>query len=400
MRRFDRTWPVLKIALGRRLCVVRFFVWVVAPLIAAGAVNETRAQETKTLALIPFENVSGSVESTRMVMPLIEQGLRRKGYEIVGLEKIEDFLLRNRVRNSGMMSRGQLDALRKEFGVELVLLGSVDLFSESGAASQWCLSARVVSTADGKILWAESTGRTGDDFTGILALGTVTSGTVLAEKVVRILMESLPRQGGAFNMPQDRPGRRFDWVRASNCIASLILCATGSNFHWFLPKANYRSARLDDASRWRVAVAIFENASERRGAGRIMTDVVTTALFDRGRFEVIDPGELNEKLILLGRTPYGGLDHETLRDLKQRTGLQGVFIGTVYRYNEGLKQEAFTSPEIALDMTMLDAETGNILWFAAADRTGDDTRIALEFGTIRSIVPLIRKTVGEIFESL
>ena len=262
---------------------------------------------------------------------------------------------------------------------QFALLGSVDLFYESAQNPQWGLSSRIVSTGEGNILWAESTGRTGGDFTKMLGLGTITSGTALAEEVVKIMFETLPPAGSPF--PASQASR--SWT-----------------LPWFGPKAGYRSPLLDSAPRWRVAVATFENASERRGAGRILADVFTTALFHHGRFQVVDPGEVNETLIALGRTPYGGLDAATLKEFKRLTGIDALFLGAVYRYNEGLKREAFSSPDIALDITMLDAETGKILWFAVAERSGDDSHIALDFGIIRSMVRLIRRAVGEILETL
>lgn len=341
--------------------------------------SESRGQDSRVLALLPFENVSGSVDSVRLVMPLIERRLREKGYQIAAPEKIELFLSRNRIRNSGMMSRGQLSDLRREFGVDLALLGSVDLYYESAQNPQWGVSSRVVSTREGNILWAESTGRTGGDFTTMLGLGTITSGSELAEKVVEIMFETLPPAGTPFPAPQGSKSWTLPWLGA---------------------KAGYRSPSLDSAPRWRAAVATFENFSERRGAGRILADVFTTALFQHGRFQVIDPGEVNEALIALGRTPYGGLDAAALKEFKSRTGIDALFLGTVYRYNEGLKREASSSPDVALDITMLDVENGKILWFAVAERGGDDSQIALDFGVIRSMLRLIRRAVGEILETL
>ena len=370
-------------AMGHKLSPVPratcLFACLLAALLVTCAPHQARGQEPKTLALLPFENVSGSIESVRIIMPLVEQSLRMKGYQIVGPEKLEPFLSRNRIRNTGMMSRAHLSNLRREFGADFALLGSVDLYYESTENPQWGVSSRIVSTSEGNILWAECTGRTGGDFTKMLGLGTITSGKALAEEVIKIMFETFPAQGTPFP--------------ASPGVGTSILRVAP-------PKGGYRSDSLDAASRWRVAVAIFENISERKGAGRILTDVFTTALLNRGRFEVIDPGEVNDALIALGRTPYGGLDFSTLREFKKRTAIDAIFIGTVYRYNEGLKREASTSPEIALDVTLLDTDSGKILWFAVGERSGDDSQLVLDFGVIRSMVPLIRRAISEMLDTL
>ena len=348
-------------------------------LLVISAPHKVCGQVPKAIALLPFENVSGSVDSVHIIMPLIAQSLYDRGYQLIPLQKVESFLERNRIRNTGMLSRAQLNNLKREFGVDLALVGSVDLFYESADNPQWGLSSRIVSTDEANVLWAESTGRTGGDYTGMLGLGTITSGTDLAREVVKILFQTLPPSGSSFVTPKDEKSTAF---------------------HFFVPGGGYRSPALDNSHGWRVAVTIFDNASERKGAGRILTDVFTTALARQSRFQIIDPGEVNETLIELGRTPYSGMDMATLRDFKKRTGLDAIFHGTVYHYNEGLKREATTSPEIDMDITMLDLESGKILWFARGERSGDDSQIVLDFGIIRSMVPLIRKVVADMLNTL
>jgi TolB-like protein len=361
------------------LRVGQIFAWFIPLLLAAITLREAHGQNANTLALLPFENVSGNINGVRLIMPLIERMVREKGYQLVTPEKIEPFLARNRIRNTGMLGLSHLKALRQEFGVDLVMLGSVDLFYDSQENPQWGLSSRIVSAKEGAILWAESSGRTGGDYTKLLGLGTITSAAKLAQEVVRILFENLPPAGTSFPSPpgQGRPAFRF-----------------------FGRKTGYRSQMLDSPSRWRVAVLPFENASERGGAGRILTDILTTALFRHGRFEVADPGEVNDALLKLGIVAYGGIDYQGLSELRKQTGVDAVFLGTLYGYNEGLKREAFTSPEVSLDLRMIHVETGKTLWFADGSRSGDDYRIALDFGVIRPMITLVMKVLGEMLETL
>lgn len=345
---------------------------VVALFIVDGA-SVVRAQERVTLALLPFDNVSGSVKSLSIMMPLIEQALREKGYWMVSRERLEAFLFRNRIRNTGMLSRKHVNSLRKEFGVELAMVGSVDLFHESEENPQWGLSSRILSTKDGRIRWAHSAGLTGDDFTGIFGLGTIRSSDRLAEEVVNVLLRDLPPAGDPFPIPER--------ARSSGT-------------------AVYRSPVLDSTPPRRVAVLPFENGSDRRGAGRILTDVFTTALFQHGSFEVMDPGEVSEALTALKATPYGLIDFATLAGLRTRIGVDAVILGTVYTYNEGLKRGATTAPDVSLDARMLDAESGRILWYVTRGKSGDDYQVVLRFGVIRSMVPLAFRVVTEMLESL
>ncbi|MBI4522593.1 MAG: hypothetical protein HY695_02140 [Deltaproteobacteria bacterium] len=347
-------------------------------LLAPCSMLQAYAQDRKLLALLPFENVSGSVSSLPIIMPLVQQTLRSKGYEIVAPEKLEPFLLRHRIRNTGMLSRAQLNNLRQEFGTDVALVGSVDLFHESEQNPQWGLSSRIASTVDGTILWAESAGLTGGDFTRVLGLGTIRSPTRLAEEVVKALFRSLPASG----TPPAQPS------------------PTSPGWRTMRSRYGYRNALLDSAGSWRVAVLLIENASERPGAGRILTDVLTTTLFQRGRFAVVDPGEPNDALAALGVAPHESFDLATLTELKKRAGIDALVLGTVYRYNEGLKREATTSPEVALDIRMIHAESGKIVWVASGEGTGDDYQIVLDFGVVRSMVSLLRRVLQGMLETL
>ncbi len=352
---------------------------VLVAVLCLGACGAASAQELMTVALLPFENVSGRIASVRMIMPLMEQALAERGYRVVGPERLEPLLARNRIRNTGQLSRRHLAALRDEQGAGLALVGSVAIFNDSADNPQWGLSARVLATESGAILWAASAGLTGDDFTIALGLGTITSAQRLAAETVKALLRELPRAGESLAMPS----------------GGLSLLPRLFGF-----KAAYRSPALDSDARRRVAVLPFENASERKGAARIVTDILITSLARRGRFEVMEPGTVSEALVAIGAAPFGVIDFDTLRALRQRLGCDAVILGTVFSYSEGLRKGATTSPEVALDARMLDAETGRILWLAERGRTGEDSQVVMHFGIIRAMVPLVSKVVHEMLRTL
>jgi TolB-like protein len=363
-----------------------------ALLILSGG-TVAQANGAPNLALLPFENVSGSIKGSSIIMPMIDEALKAKGYRMVRREEIESFLLRRRIRNTGMISRRYLDALRQKFAVDLVMVGSVDLYHESEENPQWGISSRVISASKGTVLWAKSAGLTGDDFTTVLGLGTIRSGERLAKEVVTLLLRGFPSSGETFRKPVMAgvpiPSEEDELTEEDELVRRGIR-----------EKGVYRSPLLDSAGSWRVAVLPFENVSERKGAGRILTDIFTTALFRHGRFQVVDPGEAVETLIAVGKLPYGGIDFKTLADLGKRTGIDAFFVGTLYGYNEGLKSRAATEPEVELDARMLHAESGRILWLASHQRGGDEYQIALDFGTIRSMVPLALTVVREMLDTL
>ncbi len=343
------------------------------------ATMDGRAGEAAArVALLPFENVSGHPRSPAIVMPLIGLGLRERGYEVVEPDALEPFLFRHRIRTTAKLTREQLAALGKEFGVLLAMVGSIDLFADTPGNPQWGASSRLLATGSGGILWADAAGFTGDDFTGLLGLGTVTSPDDLAAKTVQELFRNLPPGLGTEETPaRDRASRPRK----------------------VLPGV-FRDPSLDGEPPKRVGVLPFENGTERRGAALIVDDLMVVGLLRSARFEVADPGEVHRTLLALALAPYGGIDLDSLRRIGQAAGVDAIILGRVEEYNEGLRPGASTSPSMALDARMLDAKTGKILWMGFHRARGEDSQIVLEFGKIKSMVPLAMKVIGELVETM
>jgi TolB-like protein len=327
------------------------------------------------VVLLPFENVSGHPRSPAIAMPILELALRERGYEVVEPEALEPFLFRQRIRATGKLSREQLGALGKEFGVSLAMVGSVDLFADTPGNPQWGVSARLLNTETGAILWADAAGFTGDDFTGFLGLGTITSPDDLAAKAVEQLFRALPA-GGTEGTGGTGP-------------------AAGPRPRKVLPGV-FRNPILETEPPKRVAVLPFENGTERRGAALIVDDLMVVALFQARRHEVTDPGEVRRALQTLGLAPYGGIDLDSLGKIGEVLGADAVVLGRVNEYNEGLRPGTSTSPSMALDARMLDVKTGKIIWMGYHAGRGEDSQIVLEFGKLKSMVPLAMKVIAEL----
>ena len=337
------------------------------------------AQEARSLLLLPLENVSGNIESLGLLMPVLERALRDHGYRLAEEEKLEGFLGRNRIRSTGELSRTHLTAARRDLDAAVAMVGSITIFNDLAGYPQWGVSARLLDTGSGAIVWAGSAGFTGDDFTIALGLGTITSPQRLAEETVKELLRDLPAPGEPAVFPP--------WRRS---LLSRMLRI----------RASYRSPTLDTNPPKLVAVLPFENLSERRGAGRIVGDIFTSALVRSRFYEIVEPGTVTEALRAIGVVPYGNIDLETLAALRERLKVDAIILGTVLEYSEGLKRGAVTSPEVVFDARMLDAEDGIIVWFAERVRNGDDTRIAMHFGTIRAMVPLVSSAANELLGTL
>ena len=283
-----------------------YSIWCMASLLLVAAVASA-SEAASRMALLPFQNVSGHIKSPAIIIPLIEPALRGRGYEVIRSDAVEAFLIQHRIRATNKLSKEQLIALGKQFGAEFAMVGSIDLFADTPGNPQWGLSARLLETASGSIVWADAAGFTGDDFTGFLGLGTVTSPEELAVRVVEMLLRSLPSG--------DNPGEEQRLARAAR---------SGK-----LGGRVFRDSRLDTDPPKSVAVLPFENGTDRRGAALIMDDLMLAGLFKASHFEVADAGEVQQVLQTGGLAPYGAIDVESLRQIGNAVRVDAVILGRV-----------------------------------------------------------------------
>ena len=146
----------------------------------------------KSVAILPFENLSGISLASEIMMDNITHELKSKGWLLIAWkDAVEGFLAKRRVRYTGAITRLLVREMGKVLGVDAVMVGSVNYFSRSRGDIVVGLSCRLVSTLNGSIIWADNLTYTGRDFEGILGLGAVKSIDILSAMLVKDLVRSI-----------------------------------------------------------------------------------------------------------------------------------------------------------------------------------------------------------------
>ncbi|VAX31587.1 hypothetical protein MNBD_NITROSPIRAE02-975, partial [hydrothermal vent metagenome] len=272
-----------------------------------------------------------------------------KGFDLVDEDSLNRFLLKERVRATGYISRDMARKLGKELNVTAVFLGSVNLFSRRENPGLG-FSARLVDSSSGLILWADNASATGDDFTSILGLGRI-----------KTMDKLLPR------------------------VADRLLASFTA-----------RPPRKDTENTYRIAVMPFRNNSGVSDAGMIATYMFLVELFKNPVFEPVEYGEVRRAVVDLRVRERGELDYMDMKALSDSLGVDGFLVGTVDLYSDGLN--ASSSPEVSIAARIVDARKNRLLWCDSSQLRGDDNVFILDWGRIRSVDGVASRVVLKLVE--
>ncbi len=146
----------------------------------------------KSVAILPLENLSDNPAADEIIRDYIKRELTGKGWVLIARDAdIESFLAKRRIRYTGAITRLAVREMGKRLGVDAVVVGSILYYTKIRDKIIVGVALRVLSTADGSILWAENITYTGKDFEGLFGLGVVKSLDVLADMVVRDIVGSM-----------------------------------------------------------------------------------------------------------------------------------------------------------------------------------------------------------------
>jgi TolB-like protein len=329
-----------------RLTYVAVFLTLYFLLSAVCPVHAAQKDVKETIALFPFENLSEDKDAVAAVMPAVKLRLEAKGVQVLDGEKLNNFLLEERIRNTGYVSRDVAGRLERELNVKAILVGSINSFF-TGDDPRIGLSARLINSSDGSILWANHSSASGDDFTTVLGLGTVTAMGKLSSTVLDKLFESF---------------RPFP-------------------------------ANKDIESTYRIAVMPFQNSSKVKDAGLIATYLFIAGLFRDRKFIPIEYGEVRRLVVDLRVREKGELDFKRTEKVSESSGADGILVGTVDIYRE---KDGTAPPEAEISARLIDARRDKILWCDTVGSKGDDDIIVFDWGRINTAENVAYKVVSKL----
>lgn len=332
------------------LSIIVLFLFLTAAAALAGQPGQG-GPDDGLIAVFPFESFSEEKGSLAKVIPVLRSRLEKKGYALLDDESLNKFLIKERVRHSGYLSKDLARKMGSELRVKAILLGSVNVFSAQDNPVVG-ISARLIDSGDGRIVWANNASATGEDFTSLLGLGRIADIERLVPKVVDRLVSSFST---------DEPRKEVE-------------------------------------AAFRIAVMPFQNRSKARNAGMITTYITIGELFKSSKFIPVEYGDVRKSVVDLRLRQKGELDYKSIDALYGATGVDAVLIGTVEAFSD--RMDAAVPPEVAISLRLVDAKQKRILWYDSFQLDGDDNIVVLDFGRLRSVDKVASQVISKIIKKM
>jgi hypothetical protein len=317
------------------------------------------------VVLVPFENAARVPSARDVVMPDVEAAIASKGHEVVTGSRVQQFLRERRIRFLDSLTTRHARELTRELQADAIVLGAILVYGGTDADPQVAITARALGR-EGELLWSDLVALSAKETEGGWGGGRAPDRAGLARKVVARLFEKALRSRspgwtyGSF-AKSPRVFRSYDHLGQP-----LVICP--------LP---------------------LENVSDDRLAPRLVDAVLQRQLASRPGLKVVEPAELRDALLATALPPPAQLAPDRLRQLGRTLGTPLFLRGTILAYGPG--PDGALAVEIHL--TLVDLDTGRIVWSGLHRRTGKDYEGFLRFGAVLDPASLADRVITELLDA-
>lgn len=155
--------------------------------------QEVETQKINSVIIYPLRNISGNFQVPMSAISLmLEKELKKEGFQVVPYARLDQILTKMRIRDTSFVDRGTAARLWNELKADVILLGSIDTYSNERDEVYVGLTLRLVGCRDGSIIWANTLAYSGKDFTRLLGFGTLKSVDKLSELLVSGIITGIP----------------------------------------------------------------------------------------------------------------------------------------------------------------------------------------------------------------
>jgi len=337
---------------------------------AEGTSGEASRARPKVLVLPP-DNLTGGPLPIRELTERLDLFVAMAGADVVGGDRLEEYLARYRIRYTGGIDRVAARAAREDLGADAVLLTTIELTRQ--VPPKLALTIRLTGTGDDlPVLWMDGYARAGDDRPGLLSLGLVQEFQMLQADAFQVLGTSLE-----------------GYLRGRS--TGRVPCTGGG---WFRPRIAYR-ARPDEREVATVAVLPFLNETRRRGAGEIVALGMARQVASTGRMRLLEPGVVRDELLRRRIVMEDGVSLDQARTLSATLEADLVVAGYVFEYDD-----SSTIPASNFTVQVIDRRTGRVVWESISYNRGTDSETLFGLNRVSTPSLLTCRMAQEVLETM
>jgi hypothetical protein len=183
----------------------------------------------------------------------------------------------------------------------------------------------------------------------------------------------------------------------ASALVLAALVASGCAAHARPPKP----APMPAAKSARVALAMLplENLSGRAEYGQRFSRLVWSALGRTGRFELVDPGEVDAVLVEMRIRSAGTFARDQILKASDRLRVRWILAGTLLECGSVHTPDG-EIPTFSLALRLLDGRTGRVAWTDLRARSGEDRETLFGWGREESLERLADATARELVSNL
>ena len=320
-------------------------------------------------AILPLRNLTADQDLPGLLNGRLRQVLEARGAEFVPGDQLEEILAARRIRYIDTISPASARAIAEETGATHLLLGTL-IANEPAFPPRIALSSRVLEVEHGRCLQSALVSLSGDDFTGLLGLGTIEDVDALAWEVVARTVDMFDQRG---------------WPLPLEVDAKQLVYA--------LPGPGHTQMRFVDPSLelgpgTRVVVLPFVNRSAYPQVGLLYVDVLAHAWQHALGVETLETAELLDALRRAGVRSLTDLDPAVLDEIVASVGARYTVHGTVERFEPEVPVFDDVYPELEIWLRLEDSATGAFVGGVGLRHRGDDFHRMLGLGSERDPVRL------------
>jgi TolB-like protein len=341
---------------------------------AAGLAAPGAAWSAQRLAVLPFQTFSGGSAVLAAVASETAAALEARGFEVVAGEPVERFLAAERIRYLDSLTADQARRLSAQLGVDGLLLGAILVYEDRirHSVPEFSVSARILS-AEGTVLWNQVVSLRGSDTENGLGFGRIDEVERLVAPAVRRLLASVPSP-----------------------LAPVRLDHLAGLFG--LPRV-FRS-KVFTLRPGPIMVLPIQDFTAEPGAARIVEAVLQRNLARRLGLEVIEAAELRRAIVAEGLPSPAQMRPAELVRLARSLGTRYLLSGAVFSFGQGELTDGTPGREVEIYLSMVDLESGYVVWSGLHRRNGAEFEGLLKRGTIASMPMLADRVVAELIEAL